>query len=668
MSDRQFELMRQNFRISTADAIKQAAAFLADGRTAKAQAICEAVLKLQPENVTALNFLGGIKIQLCEFKSAIPHLERAKKLRPKSPDIRNNLGIAYQKLGKLDLAKMELAQAIQLSPSSERAHSSLSNLLSEMGEYDAAIAHAKKAVNLSPKSVKAHDGLALACIAKSDLDDAEQHLKASLKIDPNNVMALYNMSEVLLRTGRSEEALEWAGRAETLAPDAPDVLYNKGLALGQLDRPREALACLKKALESKPSYTKALSARSTVLRGIRDLDLAKSILSEMIISEPETTEFLIERGNVYIALNNKEAAEADFLCALKIDEYDIGALVGLGKLKKYTEDDPRVSTVKALSTNTELSLGQKFNVNFEVAKVYEDLGRTEEMFEYLSKANLQKREFSGYRFENDKTRFARVKQSYAAIKKSDPVMPQANRDQRNIFIVGMPRSGTTLTEQILSAHSKVYGAGELPFIKRMLSPSIDGGVKVIQASDLDRIANCYRDLLAKIAGNKQIIIDKMPHNFMYIGIILKALPTAKIINLNRDPRAVCWSIYKRNFQSFEHGYAHIHEDLARYYRLYLDLMDYWREECPGAIYDLDYRTLTEDQERQSREILEFCEIEWEDACLNFHKNKRGVMTASQSQVRRKMYTGSSNAWRMYETQLSDLIASLDKHGVPFSNR
>jgi hypothetical protein len=236
-----------------------------------------------------------------------------------------------------------------------------------------------------------------------------------------------------------------------------------------------------------------------------------------------------------------------------------------------------------------------------------------------------------------------------------------------VFIVGMPRSGTTLVEQILASHTKVFGAGELATMGGLLglffahAPGRNSGDSKgpITQLDIDIIRSTYLETLSAMNVSEKTITDKMPMNFLWIGFILSAFPEAKIIRLNRDPMATCWSIYRRFFSSKGNDYGYDMVDLAQFYELYTDLMSFWHEHFPNRIFDICYEDLTANQEDETRKLLDYCELDWQENCLSFHKTKRVVKTASAAQVRQEMYKGSSEVWKKYESYLRPMIESLD---------
>jgi hypothetical protein len=234
-----------------------------------------------------------------------------------------------------------------------------------------------------------------------------------------------------------------------------------------------------------------------------------------------------------------------------------------------------------------------------------------------------------------------------------------------IFIVGMPRSGTSLVEQIISSHHLVHGAGELTNLPSIIGPiatdHVNQDVYKLPEKAFLSIREQYLDVLSNLNVPESVITDKLPLNFLYIGFILIAFPEAKIVHMKRDARAVCWSIYKSNFTNTGNGYSYNIDDLAGFYGLYIDIMNFWHQLFPGKIYDMCYEDLTTNQEEETRKLLQYCELDWDENCLSFHKNKRAVRTASALQVREKMYQGSSEAWKKYEVHLKPLIKALSAY-------
>ncbi len=266
---------------------------------------------------------------------------------------------------------------------------------------------------------------------------------------------------------------------------------------------------------------------------------------------------------------------------------------------------------------------------------------------------------SKYDFSSARAPFSKIKSTFSEDVPALSVFEEYEgaKGQQPIFILGMPRSGTTLVEQILASHSQVYGAGELVLLGQIVN-TVEWNSTQLSPNQLQSIRKSYFSGLTKIGVSERYITDKMPLNFLRIGFIFAATPEAKIIHVKRDARATCWSNFKHYFTRKGTGFAYDLQDVAEYYKMYIDLMAYWHEKFPGRIYDLNYEALTEHQEDETHKLLKYVGLTWEDQCLEFHKTEREVRTASATQVRQKMYQGSSEEWRKYEKHLEPMIESL----------
>jgi len=298
-----------------------------------------------------------------------------------------------------------------------------------------------------------------------------------------------------------------------------------------------------------------------------------------------------------------------------------------------------------------------------LAKAYDDLESKDKLFEVLNEGNSLRKDELDYLISEDKDRHLIYKEIFTSNTNIFEKSLSFNKLKvRPIFIVGMPRSGTTLLEQIICSHKEVYGTGESVALILSISETVDAYLKnnkKYSQKDIMFIRNKYLEYLTSFDTNKSIFTDKMPINFEYIGFILTAFPEAKIIHMSRDPMATCWSIYKNYFTGVGMGFSYNMEDLANYYNLYLDLMNFWKDLFPNKIYDVCYESLTVNQEEETRNLLKYCELDWDDNCLNFYKNEAAVRTTSALQVKQKIYHGSSEVWKKYESYLQPLVQGLD---------
>ena len=297
------------------------------------------------------------------------------------------------------------------------------------------------------------------------------------------------------------------------------------------------------------------------------------------------------------------------------------------------------------------------HLNYAFAKMNEDLGNLRSAFENYVAGGVIRRRFMVYDQKQDELLFKKIKTALPKLKQIDFNSHDEPKNLTPIFILGMPRSGTTLVEQIISAHSEVNGAGELKLLGQ-LGGAIGLGKKAASQKKLLQVRESYLEKLNKLSSGKKIVTDKMPQNFLYLGLISVIFPEAKIIHVKRDPAATCWSNFKHYFSADGLEYSYILKDTVRYFKLYRDLMDFWHENLDIEIYDLNYDNLTNEQEIETKNLVNFLDIGWEDACLSPHSNKRSVRTASQLQVRKKVYTGSSDVWRKFEPYLDGIFDEL----------
>jgi len=293
-----------------------------------------------------------------------------------------------------------------------------------------------------------------------------------------------------------------------------------------------------------------------------------------------------------------------------------------------------------------------------MGKAQLDIGNSEKALQLINAGNSLRKKELKYKIQKSKDIFDKIKNNFKELNiKNEKTSPDSI--SQPIFIVGMPRSGTTLVEQILSSHSSIYGAGELDFLDNAIN-LIDWQNNKIQKKDIIEIRKNYINELKKISKSAYTT-DKMPLNFRWIGFIAYAFPNAKIIHVKRDAMATCWSNYKANFSKGGLAFAFDQIDIAEYYKLYEDLMDFWQKKFPEKIYELNYDKLTENQELESRKIFNYLGLKWENSVLEFHNNSRIVQTASNIQVRKKMYKESSQQWKKYKPWLQPMLNNLKKN-------
>jgi tetratricopeptide (TPR) repeat protein len=493
-----------------------------------------------------------------------------------------------------------------------------------LGQLEKALQAFLTAIKIKPDYADVHFNLGLIYQERNKFDSAVKAYKNTISLNPNYPNAHNNLGIIYLEKNQLESAIDHFEWALAYKYDFAEAYNNLGATLQRQGKLDLALNNFKQAIAIKPEYAQAYSNLGTLFQSRGEVDSAIKSYESAITHKPEYAE----------------------------------AHRNLSILKKYSENDAQITQIKSLFSNITLSNANRMHLSFALAKVNEDLGREDQLFEFLNEGNRLRKEQLNFSFDKLEKNYSIVKSLFSSIlpviKKSLTINP--------IFIVGMPRSGTSLVEQIISNHHEVYGGGELEdfsyIINSILQDESTADKASLSKKTISSVRQKYLDSLSKLNTPKKIITDKLPLNFRYIGFILSAFPEAKIVHVKRDAMATCWSIYKHYFSSKGTGWAYNQEDIARYYGLYSELMEFWHELYPNQIYDLGYEELTTNQEEETQKLLEYCELEWDQDCLNFHTNERAVHTASLMQVRKKMYQGSSEVWKQYSAHLEPLIKGL----------
>ena len=376
-----------------------------------------------------------------------------------------------------------------------------------------------------------------------------------------------------------------------------------------------------------------------------------------------------------------------FRKALGEDEGLARAWMQIANIKKYTVRDDDVAAMESMYARSDISDAQRMYLAFGLGKASEDLGQYAEAFDFFAAGNGIKRTALGYPPEEQAVGVGKIARAIGLGPAKGSPIPKIEAnfklvrslfenfpfdnyagsgclDDTPIFIVGMPRSGTTLVEQILASHSQVHGAGELYDLASIGGTFLNGfretpvALRQCDAADFARVGVDYVAAIKPHARKARFITDKMPENFLLVGLIALVLPNARVIHCRRDPRDTCTSIFKQSFAARDGlEYAYDLDDLGRYYRLYHDLMSWWQTLLPGFIYTLNYEELVVDQAQQTKDLLAHCRLEWEDACLTFHETERAIKTRAE-QARRPMYASSVQSWKRYETQMKSLFKAL----------
>ena len=511
----------------------------------------------------------------------------------------------------------------------------LASALRQMGETERAIAHYRRALKLAPT-------LWPACL---DLGSA------LLKLDPPNV----------------EEAEACFRKVTRLAPDRAEGYNGHGVALITLDRYDDAKQALERAVSLDPTLAVAWYNLARVCLVRDDIDRAIEAYEKAVALAPDYEDFYQQTAKALQMKGKFDVAEQFYAKALELNPDSIRALAQLIEYRTFqNHDDPLLLRAQALVDGTGDKEPHVLGLCFTLGKIYDRMNAFDLAFRYYARGNdlskLACKDAPGPKSRFSGEMFSRlvdeIIQKYSA-ENLRTYTTWGHPTDRPILIVGMPRSGTTLTEQIIAAHPQVAGGGERHFWGET-GETVNDGEVALNAAGLDTIARaCLADLATVIgADGADRVTDKMPHNFVTLGLIHAAFPNARILHVRRHPVDNCLSIFFQNFNC-GHSYSFDMEELVAHYREYQRLMAHWARVLPAdRFFEFDYEALVADQEGMSRKLIDFCGLDWNEACLRYYDDGRAVKTPSIHQVRQKIYSSSVERWRNYEPYIGPLMKLL----------
>ncbi len=566
------------------------------GRLKEAEELCGPLLKKYPLEPQVLHAAGLIAYKKMDFKGAIEQMSKAVQIDKQNPLYLGNLGEAYRRNRQFDKAMEVFERAIEIMPEFLMGHLGIANSLRDQGKHKEAISKFRLALAINPTFAPAYHYLGLTFVDMERLKEAIPLLRKAIALRPGYIEAQLSLANALEMAGESEEALtRYRGILEKL-PKHVGILNNVGNILKNLGQIDKAIVHFEKALELDPDHVTAYYNLSRARVG----------------SEPED----------------------------------------LKRMEKMV-NDPRLTTE------------QHCSMHFSLGKVYDDMGDYEKAFHHFQKGNeldTRDKPFDPrqHKFAIDRM-IATFNQEFFPGRKgfgSESTLP--------VFVLGMPRSGTTLVEQTLASHPNIFGAGELNNIGQLISalPQIQGKLAGYPecATLIDAITSCqlgeeYITYLRTVGDKAERVTDKMPGNFINLGFISILLPNARIIHCHREPLDTCLSCYFQHF-AMVMPFSRDLSFLGSYYHDYKRIMEHWHKVLPKSILDVRYEDMVADHEGMSRKIVEFVGLEWDDACIDFHKTERPVKTASNWQVRQPVYTTSVARWRNYDKFIDPLRKAL----------
>ncbi len=524
-----------------------------------------------------------------------------------------------------------------------------------------------RVLSSEPKNYEALRHLGILHQDLEEYEKAYNYFIQALKTDPKGFQALSNLATIHLRNKNYELAYKCLINSYRINSNYVPTINNLAGYYHKVHDPKNALHYSELSLSIQPDNPLALNqyAKALIING--QVEKAIGLLEKLNEDFPENDNFKYDLSSAYREMGEFKKANKLSTDGFKKDYKNITYFLGYTKNKDNKLNEKHIKYYNQQLEREDLSLEDRVVICHSFFEYFKNQKDYQKAGSYLVMGNDAQYTSKVFDIKSEKKFFEKLKIIFS--KKIDFLCEDEVKKQIPIFVCGMPRSGTTLCEQILSSHSKITGAGELDFLAevsdtRLIQPTEE------QVENLEKILRSKRDLksartkyLEKLAQrdekNSVYICDKMPHNFIFIGLIKLILPEAKIIYCKRDPIDNCFSLYSHKFVDVSHQYSYNQKMLAEYYKLHQLLMEFWFKDYAEDIFVLDNEELVNNQETISKKLIEFCELDWEEQCLEFHKNKRQVRTASIEQVRKPMNNKSIGAWKKYEKYLSEMIAGLN---------
>jgi tetratricopeptide (TPR) repeat protein len=696
----------QNGRVnvSPAKAIEMAGQLYSKRQYAQAERVCRQIIAARPGNADAHNILGVSLAALGNFNDAVVELKRAIKINAQAASYHANLGEILRQAGKLEEAAEALEVATKLDPNNAQALNNLGIIQYEKKQFARAVESYQRAIELIPKMAEALNNLGNASRMTGDIDgalhayqealtqravypevynnlgtllqqdrkfeEAEHALRKAVQQNPRYVEAHNNLATLLYGQKNEVEALRILGEALKFAPKNVQTLILT--AKIQLKRSNLAAAeqAARLALNEEPENSEALTLLGQVLHETDRYDEAIEVLDRALMKAPDSPEALNFYGVALKSVGRLDEAREHILKALRINDSMYGAYANLNDLVDFSEGvgEELFNRMDAIFESVRNPEADQFlALHFAYAKALDDRGQHEKALDHYITGGRMKRAQLEYK-ESDTHGF------FDSIRAAFPKEAFENRkyegldDERPVFIVGMPRSGSTLVEQILSSHPDIYGAGEVKYLARSLGqlrdrfpslPKYPDMMAKITPGQLDIVAKNYQQAIGNGAGDSTRITDKLLTNYFFLGLINLMLPNAKVINTRRDPVDTCLSGFTKLFKDdMPHSYDL--SELGRYYAKYRELMEHWEQVLPeGFMTVVHYEDVVADTEKEAKRLIEFLGLPWNDKCVDFHKSDRPVKTASVAQVRKPIYKTSVQRWKKYGAGLQPLVDAID---------
>lgn len=646
-------------------ALSQAARLLAEQpRLAVAQT--EEILKVIPRQPNALLLQALAKIHLGELVPALKILQDLARLQPKWYAVHYELGMLYKRMGMGDLALSSLRHSLAINAESSKTWLAIADIHSANGDAeaaDAAYIMQLRYADSNPRLMSAASAMAV-----NDIPVAERALKEYLSQNPTDVAAIRMLAEVAARLGRDYDAENLLERCLELAPGFQFARQNYAYVLNRSNRFEKALAQANILLEADPRNMSFRNLKAVALSKIGDFETAIVLYREVLSENPGYSRVWHSFGHTLKTAGRTEEAIEAYRRSIALEPHYGEAYWSLANLKTFRFTSGEMQTMREQLVRTDLADEDRFHFDFALAKALEDERNYEQAFKHYEAGNRLRKSLIQYSASRNSHKLEQNKALLGAnffAERTD----FGHSSAEPIFILGMPRAGSTLLEQILSSHSQVEGTTELPDIiavtKDLMRKHGGKAIKTYYPALLELNGEESLAYAQRYLDNTRIqrktsapfFIDKMPNNFAHVALIHLMFPKAKIIDARRHPMACCFSNFKQHFARGQ-NFSYSLDDMGRYYRDYVELMAHFDAVLPGRVLRMHYENMVEDTEVQVRRLLAYCGLPFEAACLQFHENSRAVRTASSEQVRQPIYKEGLDQWRHFEPWLEPLKQAL----------
>lgn len=686
-------------KVTKEQAMQLVAKNITEGKLRQAEILIKRILHASPQDAPALHLLGVIAHKAGNIEIAIKVITQAIAINPKDGQFHTNLGEMYRLTKQLDKAREHAEQAVKLLPNSANAHSNLGIIYYDLKIFDLAKQSQENALKINPKLISALNNMGSIERENKNKELAKQWFSKVLVIKPKHVESMNNLAAVLTESEEPEEAIKILLECFKLDKNYAEAHCNIANAFIMTEQFDKAAIGYKKAIELKPDYPVAYQGLARVHQEKSDLpkalqlakkaqelspdtadvynllgslysesgypDLANESFEKSLEIDPKSISALLGKGQLLMEHGEIDKAEDSYKLALAIDDENLATRLSLAQLKKVKKGDSNMAKlVEVMSDASTMRETKALPLNFALGKCYDDTKDYVKAFEHYKEGCRLKRKRIQYNPDDNTTKVNNIRNFFTK-ELIDNSRSDACQSDVPIFILGMPRSGTTLTEQIIASHPDVHGAGELPDLLQLSSRpngwetvGYPAALRGFTGKEFKALGENYVKGLLERAPEAKHITDKMPANFNCLGLIHLMLPKAKIIHVKRSPVDTCLSGFSRLFNKSQLQSYDLAE-MGRYYRDYSDLMTHWKQVLPAdSFYEVEYEALVSDAEGQSKALIEYCGLEWDDNCLDFHKHERSIRTASVTQVRQPIYKTSVNRWHAYKDHLGPLFDAL----------